>query len=98
MRNAAMRSVIVLFFALALISPALAGSMMERWNHGVNGVQIPMPDGLGYSTLFWDEINHFPHPTFKGGSEQAYEIFAQELADFLEDEFSYLENRHLFTY
>src|SRR5688500_13277717 len=98
MRNAVMRSVIVLFFTIAIVAPARGASMMARWNHRVHGIQLPMPDGQWHWTFFWDEINHFPHPTYKGGSEQAYQAFGQVLVDFLEDEFSYLKNHHLFTY
>lgn len=73
-------------------------SMMDRWNHKAVGIQIPFLDGQSNVTLIWNEINNFPHPTFKGGSEAAYQKFAEVFVLFLEDEFSYLKNHHLFTY
>ena len=100
MYNSAMRLVIALFFMITLISPALGASMMERWNDYTHGFQIPWDPklGPGNTTFRWEEIIYFPHPTFKGGSEQAYESFGLILIGFLSNEFSYLQNNNLFTY
>jgi hypothetical protein len=98
MQHAAMKWVMGLGLTIAFVSPTLGASMMERWNDRVHGISIPTPDGQSNWTFFWDEINNFPHPTFKGGSEPAYQAFGRVLVEFLEDEFSYLQHHHLFTY
>src|SRR5262249_9192083 len=48
--------------------------------------------------FMWTTFEQFPHPTFKGGSEQAYQTFADLLVAFYgrDDNFAFLANNHLF--
>jgi hypothetical protein len=64
--------------------------VMSRWNAVV-------PSGWDFR---WEIYDRFPHPTFKGGSEMAYQRFAQVLVSFLQssDNFQYLAHNQLFTY
>lgn len=90
---------ITLFLACAVQS-AFAQNMMERWNSQADGVFIPFPWGEGNFNLLWDEINNFPYPTYKGGSYEAYQKFAEVFADFFEAEgnFDYMKEHNLLTY
>jgi hypothetical protein len=45
----------------------------------------------------WQEVDEFPHPTFKGGTAQAYGQFASILLAFLQGNFDFLAQNHLFT-
>jgi hypothetical protein len=63
--------------------------LMSRWN-AVDGVV----DGLwDFRWQTWDE---FPHPTFKGGSAEAYQRFAVILLGFYDANFDYLAQSHQF--
>jgi hypothetical protein len=66
-----------------------------RWNKLAEGVTAVSP--LGAVGFIWDE-NVFPHPTFKGGSENAYGTFAGLLLNFLDAKgnFDYLAKNNLF--
>jgi hypothetical protein len=67
-------------------------ALMDRWNAAV--------DAAGTTIDFhWLEYDQFPHPTFKGGSEDAYGEFATVLLQFFQqsDDFDFLANGHLFT-
>ena len=69
----------------------LEKEIMARWN--------AVADGRTSSVNFhWDAFNQFPHPTYKGGTEQAYGEFAEVLAGFFErdDNFDFLARNELF--
>ncbi len=71
---------------------------MKRWNAAVGGVTVPAPM-FGQVNFAWPELYKFPHPTFKGGSAEAYGAFAAVLLVFLQndDNFNYLAKNKLFT-
>jgi hypothetical protein len=72
--------------------------MMKRWNTVAKGVTFAGPGGAAM-TFDWTDADKFPHPTFKGGSAEAYGAFAKVLAAFLEDRdnFDYLAKNKLLT-
>jgi len=65
---------------------------MDRWN-AANGATLKAVD------FTWSEYNLFPHPTFKGGTAQAYGDFAAVLLQFFQqgDDFAFLANGSFFT-
>ena len=66
-------------------------ALMSRWNAAA--------DAAGTSIDFhWAAFDQFPHPTFEGGSEQAYQDFAAVLLLFFQtaDNFGFLAQHHLF--
>ncbi len=65
---------------------------MDRWNAAVSAA------GSGID-FHWLEYDQFPHPTFKGGTEEAYGQFAAVLLQFFQqgDDFAFLANGNLFT-
>lgn len=72
---------------------------MARWNAAADGVQVPFPGGGRTVGLEW--INDvFPHPTFKGGSHEAYGAFARVAVKFLDGKgtFDLLADNDLFTH
>jgi hypothetical protein len=46
----------------------------------------------------WTAFTQFPHPTYKGGSAEAYQVFAVVLLNFFQadDNFGFLSANHLF--
>ena len=76
----------------AALDEALAQAR-ERWNAVGAGVKVG-----NFQPFRWDE-GRFPHPTFRGGSKEAYTAFAQVLVTFLEtgDNFEFMEKHGLFT-
>ncbi len=68
-----------------------------RWNKVAQGVKAPVPGG-GTVEFLWEE-DRFPHPTFKGGSAEAYGAFARLLVKFLDEKgnFDFLAENDLFT-
>jgi hypothetical protein len=67
---------------------------MARWNKAAEGVTVAGPIGkVGFT---W-EADRFPHPTFKGGSAEAYGAFARVLVKFLDgkDNFEFLADSNL---
>jgi hypothetical protein len=69
----------------------LENQSMARWN--------AVADGRTSSVNFhWDVFDKFPHPTYKGGTAEAYGEFAEVLAGFFErdDNFDFLERNELF--
>ena len=66
---------------------------MSRWNAVARG--IVLSEGF---TFEWSEFEMFPHPTFKGGSVEAYQRFSEILVAFYEheDNFDYLAQNRLF--
>jgi hypothetical protein len=65
--------------------------MLSRWNRAVDA----SPSAFDFH---WTEIDQFPHPTFQGGSEEAYTAFAKVLLAVLSqtDNFDYFAGHHLF--
>jgi hypothetical protein len=72
--------------------------VVSRWNAVADGLPTELPAPFGRVTFHWDG-ERFPHPTFKGGSAEAYGGFAKVLLAFLErsDNFGYLAANRLFT-
>src|SRR5262252_7492732 len=66
-------------------------SLLARWN-AVSGAPV---DGFDFR---WNTFNQFPHPTFKGGTAEAYQAFAKVLLAFFDagDNFDFLSRNHLF--
>jgi hypothetical protein len=69
--------------------------LMARWNAVGDSVVVQ-----GFGTFHWGNFNQFPHPTFKGGSAEAYTRFGEALLAFYEagDNFPYLTQHNLFTF
>ncbi len=69
---------------------------MKRWNKSVGGIGAQVPN-FGQIDFSW-EADKFPHPTFKGGSAEAYGAFAGAFLTFLQNEenFNYLAKNNLF--
>jgi len=72
--------------------------LMSRWNAAAQGVTAPFPSSTGMVDFMWRSFDQFPHPTFKGGSAEAYQTFADLLVAFYgrDDNFAFLANNHLF--
>lgn len=71
-------------------SPAVMQDLMSRWNLAVDASNATID-------FHWQDVNEFPHPTFKGGTAQAYGEFASILLAFLQSNFDFLAQNHLFT-
>jgi|GEM_PF-2822728 len=71
--------------------------VQKRWNATAGGVALQVPN-LGQINFQWDD-DKFPHPTFKGGSAEAYGAFAGAFLSFLQkdDNFDYLAKNNLFN-
>jgi hypothetical protein len=78
--------------AATVPSPALVQEVMRRWNAAVDS-------GTATIDFHWSQVNEFPHPTFKGGTPEAYGQFAAVLLAFFQqgDDFDFLAANHLFT-
>jgi hypothetical protein len=77
----------------AVTSYELEQALVNRWNTVPLATQ-PVDDfGMRYNFL-WPSFGEFPHPTFKGGSEIAYQSFARVLLAFMQagDNFEFLAN------
>jgi hypothetical protein len=72
-------------------SRELQEEVRGRWN-ALPGLQAPPLD------FRWPELDRFPHPTFQGGTPEAYRRFAELLVSFLESQenFDYLAKHGLF--
>ncbi len=66
--------------------------LMARWNAVATA-------GDAAFDFRWATFNQFPHPTFKGGSAEAYRAFAAVLLEFFQaqDNFDFLARSGLFT-
>jgi hypothetical protein len=66
-------------------------SLLARWN----AVASAPVDGFDFR---WSTFNQFPHPTFKGGTAEAYQAFAKVLLAFFDhgDNFDFLTRNRLF--
>jgi hypothetical protein len=78
----------------------LMPELVTRWNAvaGEMPVELPTFDGKGKmkADFVWDGT--FPHPTFKGGTAEAYAAFAKVLLAFFraKDNFEWLAKNDLF--
>jgi len=72
-------------------TPEVEQSLLARWND----VASAPVDGFDFR---WSTFNQFPHPTFKGGSAEAYQAFAKVLLAFFDagDNFDFLARNRLF--
>jgi outer membrane murein-binding lipoprotein Lpp len=71
------------------VTPAdVQAELLKRWN-----------EVAAKGNYEWKEYGNFPHPTFRGGSGEAYGAFAKVLVAFLQKEgnFEYLAKNGLFT-
>jgi hypothetical protein len=69
-------------------SPAVMQELMSRWNLAVDASNATID-------FHWPYVNGFPHPTFKGGTAEAYGQFASILLVFLQSNFDFLAQNHL---
>jgi len=72
--------------------------LMTRWNAVADGVVVP--SGFGGDFVFtWTAFDQFPHPTYKGGSQEAYQAFVEILIAFYEkgDNFDFLTANKCFS-
>ncbi len=81
----------------AIANAPYYAEIVARWNAVAAGVTVDIPS-FGRVNFLWED-DRFPHPTFKGGSPQAYGAFAKVLLAFFEqgDNFDYLAANRLFT-
>jgi hypothetical protein len=65
---------------------------MDRWNAAAAMI-------VSNYDFQWPQYTEFPHPTFKGGSIEAYQTFAVVFLHFLTqgDNFTFLASNNLFT-
>jgi hypothetical protein len=72
--------------------------VVARWNTVADQSPVDLPAPFGRVTFTCDG-EHFPHPTFKGGSAEAYGAFANVLLAFLQRDgnFDLLAANRLFT-
>jgi hypothetical protein len=79
-------------------SPAVQQELMSRWNAVAKDVTVPFAGSTVRVDFLWTSYNQFPHPTFKGGSAEAYQGFADILVTFYgrDDNFAFLANNQLF--
>ena len=111
-RRAARKVRFVLWIAAALLAFAPVGGcgagddeqtltaeaqqdLMKRWNAEADGVVVPG----GFGGFTWEAFDQFPHPTFKGGSQEAYQRFVEILIAFYEkgDNFDFLTTNKCFS-
>jgi hypothetical protein len=71
--------------------------MINRWNATVYSNPSGFTAQYGFDFL-WPTFSQFPHPTYKGGSEAAYQEFARLLLAFMQagDNFDFLALNQLF--
>jgi hypothetical protein len=74
--------------------PATQAEVMARWNK-VPATARSFERGFNFE---WETFDVFPHPTYKGGSAQAYRRFAEILVAFYEadDNFDFLARKRFF--
>jgi hypothetical protein len=65
--------------------------LMTRWNQAAASVSTNV-------SFTWDPFDNFPHPTYKGGTPEAYQGFARVLLAFFQagDNFAFLAKNELF--
>jgi hypothetical protein len=80
--------------AVTTNDPAVTqAALMMRWNAAAAAADT---EGFDFG---WTSYDQFPHPTYKGGSPQAYGGFANVLLLFFQsgDNFDFLARNHLFS-
>jgi hypothetical protein len=79
-------------------APEVQQELMSRWNAVAKAVTVPFAGSTVTVDFLWTSYNQFPHPTYKGGSAEAYQAFADILVAFYgrDDNFTFLANNHLF--
>lgn len=79
-------------------SPAEEAQLVSRWNSVAGDGIINLP-GFGPVDFRWNGFDKFPHPTYKGGGDEAYTKFCSLLVAFFQhgDNFDYLGANCLFT-
>ena len=77
--------------AAPLTEAEAQAEVMRRWNL--------VAGGGGAFDFHWIAFDQFPHPTYKGGSAEAYQAFAAVLIAFFQgdDNFDFLQRNNLFT-
>jgi hypothetical protein len=81
------------------VPPAdVQAELLKRWNAVAADMTFDVPV-VGKANFKWAEYGNFPHPTFRGGSGEAYGAFAKVLVTFLQkgDNFDYLAKNGLFA-
>ena len=81
------------------VPPAdVQAELLKRWNAVAADMTFDVPI-VGKANFKWTEYGNFPHPTFRGGSGEAYGAFAKVLVAFLQKDrnFEYLAKNGLFT-
>ena len=74
--------------------------VMKRWNAVAETMPADLTkNGFGVVKYTWGQADQFPHPTYKGGSAEAYAGFGRVLLAFLQNEenFKYLADNAFFT-
>jgi hypothetical protein len=68
-------------------------ALVDRWNAVPLATQSIAAHGQTFDFL-WPTFGEFPHPTFKGGTEEGYRMFARVLLAFMRtgDNFDFLAN------
>jgi len=79
-------------------STAVQADLMTRWNAVAQGVTVGFDGMPGIFDFMWTNYNQFPHPTYKGGSGEAYQAFADILVAFYgrDDNFAFMAQNKLF--
>jgi hypothetical protein len=79
-------------------TPAVQAELVKRWNAVAADQKFPVPGGFGAVNFTWAEYGNFPHPTFRGGSGEAYGAFAKVMVQFLRagDNFEFMTKNGLF--
>jgi hypothetical protein len=75
----------------ATLSPeSLQVDLLQRWNTAADTTATSL-------SFHWPVFTQFPHPTYKGGTREAYGEFANVLLAFLQarDDFDFIVNNHL---
>lgn len=71
--------------------------VLTRWNAVALGITVP---GDPQSNFIWPDLNSFPHPTFRRGTNAAYVTFEEILVKFYEtgDNMAFLKKHNLLNY
>jgi hypothetical protein len=72
--------------------------LLKRWKAVAADMTFDLPV-VGKANFKWVEYGNYPHPTFRGGSGEAYGAIAKVLVAFLQkgDNFEYLARNGLFA-
>ena len=71
--------------------------MMDFWNETVDNTPSDFTEQTGMD-FYWTSFDKFPHPTFKMGTEIAYQTFATILLAYMQNDeiFNYFADNQLF--